>query len=60
MDSQWGLPPNRIRTSRFCLMHRQVEPMTFKRIGSAPCRRSLSKLGKLNPAAWRVFLRHSV
>ena len=38
----WGLSHNRTRTSRFCLMHRQVEPMTSKRIGSAPCRRSLS------------------
>ena len=45
-----AFPHNRTRTSCFCLMHRQVEPMTSKRIGSAPCRRSLSTLGKLNPA----------
>ena len=50
-----AFPHNRTRTSRFCLMHRQVEPMTSKRIGSAPCRRSLSTLGKLNPAALAGF-----
>ena len=50
-----AFPHNRTRTSRFCLMHRQVGPMTSKRIGSAPCRRSLSTLGKLNPAALAGF-----